>query len=186
MKKQPSNQRGTFPKAMDFNNILNMDLKELSPEHREGGYKYILQMINKFSKYTKALCTDPRQRSRNFNKCTFIGLQTQTSLVVAYPGFTYTVITQENCSAKNWVQHDTTPQVIHHTVMGHTVYRQFEKSYSEAKGSYSTQQSLAEALFAADTNIRPQSGFSPLQVLRRRQSILPTFLRTEDNTPEVI
>ena len=37
--------RGTLPKAMDFNDILTMDLKELSPEHREGGYKYILYIF---------------------------------------------------------------------------------------------------------------------------------------------
>ena len=47
-------------------------------------------------------------------------------------------------------------------------------------------QSLAEAVFAAITDIRRRIGFSPLHVLLKRQPILPAFLRTKENTPEVI
>ena len=32
----------TLPKAMDFNYIISVDLKELQPEYRKDGYKYIL------------------------------------------------------------------------------------------------------------------------------------------------
>ena len=41
---------------MDFNDILTMDLKELSPEHEKVGTStYYMYMIDKFSKYTKAV-----------------------------------------------------------------------------------------------------------------------------------
>ena len=32
---------GTLPKAMDFNDIISVDLKELQPEYRKEGYRYI-------------------------------------------------------------------------------------------------------------------------------------------------
>ena len=62
---------------------------------------------------------------------------------------------------------------------------QFEKSVNEAKGKKSLKQSLAEAVFAASTNIRVNTGFSPHQGLFARQPILPEYLRTKENTPEV-
>ena len=41
---------GTLPKAMDFNDIISVDLKELQPEYRKEGYRYILYIVDKFSK----------------------------------------------------------------------------------------------------------------------------------------
>ena len=40
----------TLPKAMDFNNIISVDLKELQPEYRKNGYRYILYNVDEFSK----------------------------------------------------------------------------------------------------------------------------------------
>ena len=54
MKKRPWLPQGTLPKAKDFNDILTMDLKELAQEHKTR-YKCILNMVDKFSKYTQAV-----------------------------------------------------------------------------------------------------------------------------------
>ena len=50
-----------LPKAMDFRDIVTMDIKELTPEHKKGGYKYILYMTDEFSKYTKAVLTQHKE-----------------------------------------------------------------------------------------------------------------------------
>ena len=42
---------------------------------------------------------------------------------------------------------------------------QFEKNVNEAKGKKYLKQSLAEAVLAANTNIRVKTGFTPAQVL---------------------
>ena len=47
--------KATLPKATDFSDILTMDLKELTPGHKEGGYRYILYVIDEFTKYKKAV-----------------------------------------------------------------------------------------------------------------------------------
>ena len=54
-RRKPAHPQGTLPKAMDFNNILTMHLKELTPEHRTGGHKCILSVVEEFFKYTKAV-----------------------------------------------------------------------------------------------------------------------------------
>ena len=54
-RRRPAHPQGTLTKVMDFNDILTMDLKELIPVHSTGWYKYILYMIDEFSKYTKAV-----------------------------------------------------------------------------------------------------------------------------------
>ena len=46
---------GTLPKAMDFNDIISVDLKELQPEYRKEGYKYILYMVDEFTKLMKGV-----------------------------------------------------------------------------------------------------------------------------------
>ena len=46
---------GTLPKAMDFNDIISVDLKELQPEYRKEGFKYILYMVDEFSKLMKGV-----------------------------------------------------------------------------------------------------------------------------------
>ena len=45
--------QGTLPKAMD--------IKELTPEHKKGGCKYILYMTDEFSKYTKAVLIQDKE-----------------------------------------------------------------------------------------------------------------------------
>ena len=45
----------TLPKAMDFNDVISVDLKELQPEYRKDGYKYILYIVDEFSKYMKGV-----------------------------------------------------------------------------------------------------------------------------------
>ena len=62
-KKITSLSQGTLPKALDFNSILTMDLKELTPDHKTSGYKYILYMVLKVHKGG----ADPKQRSRHGN-----------------------------------------------------------------------------------------------------------------------
>ena len=47
--------QSTLSKAMDFNKIISVDLKELHPEYRKYGYKFILYIIDKFSKYMKGV-----------------------------------------------------------------------------------------------------------------------------------
>ena len=51
----------TLPKAMDFNEIISVDLKELHPEYRKDGYKYILYIIDKFSKYMKGVLVKEKE-----------------------------------------------------------------------------------------------------------------------------
>ena len=46
---------GILPKAMDFNDIISVDLKELQPEYRKNGFKYILYIIDEFSKFMKGI-----------------------------------------------------------------------------------------------------------------------------------
>ena len=46
---------GTLPKAMDFNDIISVDLKELQPEYRKNGYRYILYIVDEFSKLMKGI-----------------------------------------------------------------------------------------------------------------------------------
>ena len=41
-----SKPHSTLPKAMDFNEIISVDLKELHPEYRKDRYKYILYIID--------------------------------------------------------------------------------------------------------------------------------------------
>ena len=54
---------GTLPKAMDFNDIISVDLKEIQPEYRKDGYKYILYFVDEFSKYMKGvLIKEKRQK----------------------------------------------------------------------------------------------------------------------------
>ena len=48
----------------------------------------------------------------------------------------------------------------------------------------SLKQSLAEVVFATNTNIRVRTGFSPAQVLFGRQPLLPQYMRTKENTPK--
>ena len=62
--------------------------------------------------------------------------------------------------------------------------RQFKKNISEAKGTKTPKQSLAEAVFTVNTNIRAR-GLSPAQVLLGRQPLLPAYMRTKENTPKV-
>ena len=40
---------------MDFNEIISVDLKELATEYRKEGYKYILYIVDKFSKFMKGV-----------------------------------------------------------------------------------------------------------------------------------
>ena len=40
---------------MDFNEIISVDLKELVPEYRKEGYKYILYIVDEFSKFMKGV-----------------------------------------------------------------------------------------------------------------------------------
>ena len=40
---------------MDFNEIISVDLKEIHPEYRKDSYKYILYIIDEFSKYMKGV-----------------------------------------------------------------------------------------------------------------------------------
>ena len=47
--------QGTLPKAMDFNDIILVDLKELQPEYRKEGYKYILYIVDEFSKLMRGV-----------------------------------------------------------------------------------------------------------------------------------
>ena len=46
---------GTLPKAMDFNDIISVDLKELQPEYRKNGYRYILYIVDEFSKLMRGV-----------------------------------------------------------------------------------------------------------------------------------
>ena len=46
---------GTLPKAMDFNDIISVDLKELQLEYRKIDFKYILYNVDEFSKYMKGI-----------------------------------------------------------------------------------------------------------------------------------
>ena len=50
-----SKPHSTLPKAMDFNEIISVDLKELHLEYRKDSYKYILYIVDKFSKYMKGV-----------------------------------------------------------------------------------------------------------------------------------
>ena len=50
-----SKPHSTPPKAMDFNKNISVDLKELHPEYRKDGYKYIIYIIDKFSEYMKGV-----------------------------------------------------------------------------------------------------------------------------------
>ena len=45
----------TLPKAMDFNDIISVDLKELQPEYRKNDFKYIVYIIDEFSKFMKGI-----------------------------------------------------------------------------------------------------------------------------------
>ena len=48
---------------MDFNDIISVDLKEIQPEYRKDGYKYILYFVDEFSKYMKGvLIKEKRQK----------------------------------------------------------------------------------------------------------------------------
>ena len=40
---------------MDFNDIISVDLKELQPEYRKNGYRYILYIVDEFSKLMKGI-----------------------------------------------------------------------------------------------------------------------------------
>ena len=40
---------------MDFSEIFSVDLKELHLEYRKDGYKYILYIVDEFSKYMKGV-----------------------------------------------------------------------------------------------------------------------------------
>ena len=42
---------GTLPKAIDFNDIISVDLKE----YRKEGYRYILYIVDEFSKLMKGV-----------------------------------------------------------------------------------------------------------------------------------
>ena len=46
---------GTLPKAMDFKDIISVDLKELQPEYRKNGYRYIFYIVDEFSKLMKGI-----------------------------------------------------------------------------------------------------------------------------------
>ena len=48
-----SKPQSTLPRDMDFNEIISVDLKELAPKYRKEGYKYILYIVDKFSKFMK-------------------------------------------------------------------------------------------------------------------------------------
>ena len=50
-----SKQQSTLPRTMDFNEIISVDLKGLAPEYRKEGYKYILYIVDKFSKFIKGV-----------------------------------------------------------------------------------------------------------------------------------
>ena len=52
---QSAKPHGTLPKAMNFNNIISVDLKELQPEYRKNGYRYILYIVDEFSKLMKGI-----------------------------------------------------------------------------------------------------------------------------------
>ena len=45
---------GTLPKAMDFNDIISVDLKELQPEYRKNSFN-ILYIVDEFSKFIKGI-----------------------------------------------------------------------------------------------------------------------------------
>ena len=40
---------------MDFNDIISVDLKELQPEYRKNGYRYILYIVDEFSKLMRGV-----------------------------------------------------------------------------------------------------------------------------------
>ena len=40
---------------MDFNDIISVDLKELQPEYRKEGYRYILYIVDEFSKLMRGV-----------------------------------------------------------------------------------------------------------------------------------
>ena len=48
-------QHGTLPKDMDYNDIISVDLKELQPEYRKNGFKYILYIVDEFSKVMRGI-----------------------------------------------------------------------------------------------------------------------------------
>ena len=48
---QSSKPQSTLPRAIS--EIISVDLKELHPEYRKDTYKYILYIVDKFSKYMK-------------------------------------------------------------------------------------------------------------------------------------
>ena len=52
---QSAKPQSTLPRAMDFNEIISVDLKELHPEYRKDGYIYKLYIVDKFSKYMKGV-----------------------------------------------------------------------------------------------------------------------------------
>ena len=52
---RPNKPHGTLPKAMDFNYIISVDMKELQPEYRKDGYKYIIYIFDELSKYIKGI-----------------------------------------------------------------------------------------------------------------------------------
>ena len=44
---------GTLPKAMD--DIISVDMKELQPEYRKKGFRYILYIVDGLSKFMKEI-----------------------------------------------------------------------------------------------------------------------------------
>ena len=147
--------KATLPKATDFSDILTMDLKELTPGHKEGGYRYILYVIDEFTKYKKAVLIRDMEAGMIIN-AVHNGLgHGEPRLHIYSNNMTeFTTNLGEQFSQKLGIIWHYTPSHSPHSNGScernhYTVDRYFEKIYMKAKKT--TTERLRDSVFAANT-----------------------------------
>ena len=187
----------TLPKAMDFNDIISVVLKELQPEYRKDGYKYILYIVDEFSKYMKGILIKDKETEivvRAVYRHWVIGINglgfsVPTKHVFSDNGTEFTSDISEEFSKLLGIEWRYTASHSPHSngscERNHwTVDRKFEKFVKDTKGKDDLQRCLARAIFSTNTTPR-DSDFSLSHILLGYAPIVSLKLPpTDKNTSQ--
>ena len=186
--------QGTLPKAMDFNDIISVDLKELQPEYRKEGYKYILYIVDEFTKLMKGVLIKDKEADtvilalyRNW----IIGVNgtghgAPSRHIYSDNGTEFTSDIGEEFCRQLGIDWMYTPSHSPHSngscERNHwTVDRKFEKYVREMEPKDSLQKCLAMAVFAHN-NTPKDSGYTPSQLVMGYAPLPPAFMQLDIET----
>ena len=159
-KRPPSTKpHGTLPKALDFNDIISVDLKELQPEYRKNGYRYILYIVDEFSKFMKGILIKDKEAET-------VVLAVYRHWVIGINGMGYGVPTQHMFSDNGT---EFTSDISHSPYSNGLCERNHwtvdrQKNFKDTEGKVDLQRCLGRAIFAAN-NTPKESGFSSAHIV---------------------